>query len=265
MISSCPVCQKIPGQYGRVALSGDQHFLIMKCPDCGLEFTDPMPSEIDLNKFYSDYIDIRANKRIVELNSEINLLFLKNLGYEGGDQVLDFGSGSGAFVRTVGNNCFGYEPMAPFSVELSASCYRSLSDIPFRSFKFVTLWGVLEHLTDPTEVVRNISELMLTEGFLVLTTVDAESNIPFYYKPIEHLTYWTRNSLEKLGLSCGLELKTVEPYTMIQKTEVYLDRVLSRTPVQLRQQILRQLFNLPAVVEIPTNELIAVFQKIGNI
>jgi cyclopropane fatty-acyl-phospholipid synthase-like methyltransferase len=76
-----------------------------------------MPSKDDLNSFYFDYFDIRADQKVVELNSKRNLLLLKNLGMESEDSVLDFGSGSGTFVHSAGVNCFGYEPMAPFDLD----------------------------------------------------------------------------------------------------------------------------------------------------
>jgi len=123
-----------------------------------------MPSKDVLSSFYFDYFDVRADQKVVELNSIKNLLILKNLGLDSADSVLDFGSGTGTFVHSAGVNCFGYEPMAPFDVDEKKGgggrCYRYLDEIPVRSFKFVTMWGVLEHLVDPIDVVSSISELL---------------------------------------------------------------------------------------------------------
>ena len=124
------------------------------------------------------------------------------------------------------------------------------------------MWGVLEHLVNPIDVVGKINDLLSSTGTLVLTTVNAEGAIPYYYKPPEHLTYWTRNSLEHLGLVCGLRLISVFPYTMLQLTSVYLDRILSRSPLPFRELVKRQTSELLELVEIPTNELIAVYKKI---
>lgn len=142
-----------------------------------------MPSKDVLSSFYFDYLDVRADQKVVKLNSERNLLTLKNLGYESGDSLLDFGSGTGTFVHTVGPNCFGYEPMAPFDMDQNKDggrCFRHLDEVPFSSFKFVTMWGVLEHLVNPIEVVSGISELLSSTGTLVLTTVNAEGVIPYH-------------------------------------------------------------------------------------
>jgi 2-polyprenyl-3-methyl-5-hydroxy-6-metoxy-1,4-benzoquinol methylase len=140
-------------------------------------------------------------------------------------------------------------------------CFRHLDEIPVHSFKFVTMWGVLEHLVDPIDVVSSISELLSSTGILVLTTVNAEGVIPYHYKPPEHLTYWTRNSLEYLGLVSGLQLVSLVPYTMLQLTTVYLDRILSRSPLAFQELIKKQILELPEIIEIPTNEFIAVFKK----
>ena len=124
------------------------------------------------------------------------------------------------------------------------------------------MWGVLEHLVNPSDVVSSISELLSSTGTLVLTTVNAEGDIPYHHKPPEHLTYWTRKSLENLGLASGLQLISVMPYTMMQLTKVYLDRILSRTPLPFQELTKNGILELPEIIEIPTNELIAVFKKV---
>ena len=73
-----------------------------------------MPSKDVLSSFYFDYFDVRADPKVVELNSIRNHLTLKKLGLESEDKVLDFGSGTGVFVYSGGVNFVGYEPMAPF-------------------------------------------------------------------------------------------------------------------------------------------------------
>ena len=118
---SCPVCQKLAGEYFCEMVISSQISRIYKCDRCGIEYTSPMPSSHDLDSFYLDYYDVRADQKVVKLNSERNLSTLKNLGYESGDSILDFGSGAGTFVHTVGPNCFGYEPMAPFDMDRNAS------------------------------------------------------------------------------------------------------------------------------------------------
>ena len=266
MIASCPVCQKLAGDYFREVITSLVVSRIYKCDRCGLEYTNPMPSKDVLSSFYLDYFDVRAEQKVVELNSIRNLLTLKNLGLENGDSILDFGSGTGTFVHSAGANCFGYEPMAPFDLDQKkwegGGCYRHLEEIPVRSFQFVTMWGVLEHLVNPIDVVNSIRELLSSTGTLVLTTVNAEGVIPFHYKPPEHLTYWTRNSLEYLGSASGLQLVSVMPYTMLQLTKVFLDRILSRTPLPFQELIKKQILELPEIIEIPTNELIAVYKKV---
>lgn len=259
------MCQELGDEYFRDVIISSTVYRIYKCGRCGLEYTSPMPSKDVLSSFYFDYFDVRADSKVVELNSIRNLSTLKNLGLESGDSVLDFGSGTGTFVHSAGVNCFGYEPMAPFDMDEKkggGGCYRCLDEIPVRSFKFVTMWGVLEHLVDPNDVVSSISELLSSTGTLVLTTVNSEGVIPYHYKPPEHLTYWTRKSLEYLGLASGLQLVSVMPYTMLQLTKVYLDRILSRTPLPFQELIKKQILELPEIIEIPTNELIAVFKKV---
>ena len=67
---NCPVCETIAGNY-RIQVNGS--YSIIKCANCGLEYTDPIPREEELNLFYSTYEDIRAERDIVELNAKEHL------------------------------------------------------------------------------------------------------------------------------------------------------------------------------------------------
>ncbi len=93
MSISCPICLTLSGDYN-IKIK-DMNFSIYKCSNCGLEYTNPIPSNKDLEKFYSDYSDIRANKDIVKINAINNLNKLYSLGISSNSYILDFGSGGG--------------------------------------------------------------------------------------------------------------------------------------------------------------------------
>lgn len=120
---------------------------------------------------------------------------------------------------------------------------------------------MLEHLNDPLGTLRMLVPMLNNGGRLVITTVDAEGIIPYYSKPVEHLTYWTRKSFQLLFEQCGLRAMHSEPYTMVQASDVYLDRLLSRTPEQYRPCFAATLDSLPDRVEVPTNEILVIAEK----
>lgn len=247
---SCPVCQKAGDAYSVPA--GD--FQVYKCPACGLEYTWPIPSEVELQAFYATYHDIRARQDVVIRNAERNLALLRDHGLTGDSTILDFGCGQGDFVRVAGPNCYGLE----LSGNDGERVYATAEDLPVNKFDFITLWGVLEHLNHPLEIMASVAGLLKSGGKIVLTTVDAEGVIPYYYKPIEHLTYWTGAAFDQLFARIGMTVVAKVPYMMVQASEVYMDRLLSRTPEVYRPAILPSIEDMPDFIEVPTNEILVV-------
>jgi len=229
-----------------------KNFRIYKCPNCGLEYTDPTPTLKELEEFYSKYTDVRAAPDVVRLNSLRNLNILKSFGYEDGKYILDFGTGGGNFVDVAGEWCLGID----FKKSNNNRIFQNLSDLPIKKFDFITLWGVLEHLRNPMNTLIELRESLIAGGIFAMTTVDAESVIPYYYKPVEHLTYWTKKSISHLFSSVGISILDIKPYTMMQKSEIYIDNLLSRTPEEYRQSIKNSASSLPKYVEVPTNEIL---------
>lgn len=249
----CVVCGEPAGSY---AIAVDE-YLIYKCAQCGLEYTLPIPTLHQLKDFYASYTDVRAENNVVRENSIRQLKILSDIGLAKEDLILDFGSGAGMFIEVAGDNCYGVEFRAA-----SQRVYSSTKDLPERKFKYITMWGVLEHLTNPVEIIAELQELLTSEGRIILTTVNAEGLIPYYYKPIEHLTYWTQTSFHRLFESCGMNVVSFAPYYMLQHKDVYLNRLLSRTPEHYQEAFQCTLTNLPNYVEVPTNEILVVAEKI---
>jgi predicted RNA-binding Zn-ribbon protein involved in translation (DUF1610 family) len=247
---TCPVCFTTSGKY----YASVNEFKVYKCPSCGLEYTNPIPSLDQLMFFYSTYEDIRAVSDVVRLNAKKNLQQLTAFGYDKNKYLLDFGAGEGDFVDIAGENCFGVD----FKSGNKTRIFSSLSELPIKKYDFITLWGVLEHLADPIQNLLDLKSFINPNGIISITTVDAEGVIPYYYKPVEHLTYWTRCSIERLFEKIGLKLIEYKSYKMTQRSEIYIDRLLSRTPIEYRSAFQIAQSKLPKYIEVPTNEIFVV-------
>lgn len=253
----CPVCYADQSHY---YLKEVDRYRIYKCSDCGVEYTDPMPSNEALSEFYSDYFDIRAEEDVVALNAQKNIADLENKGFlKLGDRVLDFGCGSGIFVQQAKEtyDVTGYDPF------LVNTCDYLVNDVAKieGQFDVITLWGVLEHLTDLESFKAFIHQFLKPEGCIVITTVDAESTIPYYYKPPEHTLYWTKKGMTKLASQTQCQIVDYHPYEMMQRASIYLDRLLSRTPEPYRTEILEANPINVDYVKVPTNEVWGVMKR----
>lgn len=252
MSPSCPACTATPGAY-RHRLDG--RWSILHCPDCGLRFTDPLPGTDELARFYADYRDPRAEPEVTRTNARDHLQFLARHGWTADTPTIDLGAGAGSFVATAGAACHGIDPHIHGGERLHAA----VADLPRSAWGCLTLWGVLEHLRDPYQDLVQLVTALERGALVALTTIDAEGPIHFRYKPPEHLTYWTRDALAHLGRRLGLRVETVEPYVMHQLGQVYLDRLLARTPDEHRSRITA---DLPGLIRVPTNELRALLRKV---
>lgn len=247
----CPVCARRGGDYSILVGS----YRVLKCADCGLEHTLPVPTNDELERFYSTYADIRANPEIVKLNAKRNYECLTRYGINQSSYILDFGCGNGEFVEISGNRCFGIELSGR---KHGGRVFDDLSKLPIDRFDCITLWGVLEHLNNVVPTIEDLKQRLKTGGYLAITTVDAEGPIPYYFKPPEHLTYWTRKAFSRLLEDRGFQIESVNPYEMCQLSEVYLDRLLSRTPKEYAQKLLTTHKQLPRIVTVPTNEVLVI-------
>lgn len=82
----------------------------------------------------------------------------------------------------------------------------------------------------------------------------------FYYnKPPEHLTCWTRAAFDVLARDCGLEIIEYESRWMFQLREIYMHRLLSRTPEEYHASFLGG--DIPSVVFVSRNEICVIMRK----
>lgn len=126
------------------------------------------------------------------------------------------------------------------------------------------MWGVLEHLLDPHKMFAQLVKTIKSGGYFVVATVNAEGDTPYWYKPPEHLTYWTFRAFYYLANKLDMEIVYYKEYKMQQFFDVYLNRLLARTPkdeARLIESNLKKTTEMDKIIEIPTNEICVVMKK----
>ena len=229
-----------------------EKYKISKCTKCGLEFTNPMPTNNELNLFYKEYSDIRASNNIV-LQKNARRIYKdleKNYGINKTTNLLDYGSGKNSFITGNFPNSFkSYDP------------YTSNNDKKLllkNSYDVITFLGVLEHLTEIKKTISFLFSLLKKNGILVITTIDINQIIPFRYKPPEHTIYFTKRSIYKLFQAN--KILEYSPYRMIQDSKIYIN-ILHRSMSIAHKRLNNN--SMPKFIEIPTNEIFTVIQKIN--
>lgn len=106
-------------------------------------------------------------------------------------QILDFGAGSGDFVRSARNSGFhmkGFEVIRETRAWLDKS---GLFAQDVHAFDAVTMWDVIEHMEDPELTMRAVRR-----GAHLFASVPVFEDLKRireskHYRPGEHLYYWT--------------------------------------------------------------------------
>jgi SAM-dependent methyltransferase len=223
----CAVCDSGPARFKLRKGKVD----ILECPACGLAFWVP-PDEfrpedvydaayfdgVDHGHGFSDYAGMETTFRASFAARLERIGPPTNTG-----RLLDVGAALGFAVseaQKIGWNAVG--------LEISQSAARQAANTtggkvavgnslaaPFVSacFEVVTMWDVLEHLSDPHRAIAEMSRLVRPGGQLVLTTTDVGSLVArlsgsrwHLYTLPEHLYFFTRRSLEILCKAHGFEV-----------------------------------------------------------
>jgi 2-polyprenyl-3-methyl-5-hydroxy-6-metoxy-1,4-benzoquinol methylase len=195
------------------------------CRRCGLLRTDPMPTEIELARYYGESYrwdyglagrgpsrrHMARSRR--EASRQLSLL---DPVLRPGMRVLDFGSGAGAFLgmaAAAGHRVLGIEPGRAFAaysrerfgVEVIAEPWERIgSDIG--QFDLITTSHVLEHLRRPVAALRWLASLLADGGVLYVSVPNMlpDHRQTFRRFHFAHVHGFTPKTLQLAGTVCGL-------------------------------------------------------------
>jgi SAM-dependent methyltransferase len=206
---------------------------IFECRDCGLAFWIPPAGfhaedvydaayfgDASAGHGYDDYADLEP---VLRQNFARRLARIPLPRPRA--RLLDIGAAFGfavAEARSAGWQATGLEvsrAAAARAHSAAAGCVVAANALraPFASQRFdaITLWDVLEHLSDPHAAVAEASRLLRPGGRLVLTTGDVGSLAArlsgsrwHLYTIPEHLFFFTRRSLRLLLAAHGLRVES---------------------------------------------------------
>ena len=230
-MSSTPACYLCEGKElkKRAGSVRDNPSLdIMECARCGLVFLSSF-SHIK-EGFYEDAkmhdgdisIDIEAWVRETEHDDERRFSWIRP-SIEG-KSVLDFGCGTGMFLKRakeLAKSVKGIEPEKRLKEHFNKeglSVAESISELG-ESFDIITLFHVLEHLSDPVQVLEELSAKLSENGEIIVEVPNASDALLTLYesKPFSEFTYWschlflyTRSTLERVAEQAGLRVNYIE-------------------------------------------------------
>jgi 2-polyprenyl-3-methyl-5-hydroxy-6-metoxy-1,4-benzoquinol methylase len=233
--NNCPVCKNnsfTPFITCKDYTVSHKNFNIVSCSSCGFKFTNPIPSLTDIGNYYKseDYISHSNTKKglISQLYHLVRSYTLKGKlklvsNYVAKGLILDYGCGTGMFLNECDRNgwkTYGTEPDAgaraianAYALNVKESKAELINSFPEARFNAITLWHVLEHVTDIEETLNFFKERLATGGVLVIavpnyTSFDSKHYKEFWaaYDVPRHLYHFNTNSISQLLNNFDFEL-----------------------------------------------------------
>ena len=205
-------------------------FHIVRCSKCGLVYVDPMPTDEDLKKYYSEseeslkfmqenFINTgRMQKKGWTKTLKVIEYYSPNKG-----RILDIGCGPGWFLDTARErtwDTYGVDMSSFFSkfaqekLGLNVFCGR-FEEANFKEnfFDVITMFDFIEHVKKPLDLLRNVRHILKDDGLLVITTADIDSLCAKIYGinwrqiiPIGHIYYFSRKSMRNILEKAGFKI-----------------------------------------------------------
>ena len=194
---SCPIC-KTEQQKNVIAdiiwkneIPGPNKYDVVKCSNCSIEVSDPIPSTDVLNQYYAKYEPTQTDnneyraKELIDLNGPIIDYLLDHLDKSHDDiKFLDYGFGAGAFAIKLAS-CNLLVSAIDYSEQnidqLNNYCTKNNLEIDTYNitengwdglqgehFNCITLFQVIEHLQDPVKTLTKLNKLQLSNDLLYI-------------------------------------------------------------------------------------------------
>ena len=218
-------------------------FNIVKCKKCGLIYVNPRLKERKLHEiYYKEYFSNQAfngakspfygysryleEKECIKDTFNKRLKIINKLSRKG--RLLDIGCALGFFLELARDNGWDVQ-----GLEISRYAYnyaknmlklpvmnKTLEKSRFKSnsFDVVTMFDVIEHLSDPKFTLKEIRRILKPNGLLVITTPNIGSitarilwkNWEEVRRVREHIYFFSEYTLKKILKSLNFEVLRIE-------------------------------------------------------
>lgn len=231
---NCPVCD---AEKNELFLTVPDHmitketFQVVRCSSCGFHFTNPIPQENEIGRYYKseEYISHSSNNRGI-VNKAYNVV--RNITLKrkvklisrlsNGKQLLDVGAGTGHFLNSCKNadwDVQGLEPdqdareFAKGNFDLHLDPISDLYKIKDHSKDVITMWHVLEHVYNLKSDVSELVRILKLDGVLIIAVPNMSSKDAKHYQEHwaafdvpRHLYHFQKESIiqlmDQFDLSC---------------------------------------------------------------
>lgn len=263
----------------------NEKFMLLHNTNYDLLVTSPQPQIDALHKYYESdaYISHTDAKKTLfdkvyqfvkkySLNRKVSLI--NKLAPSKGS-LLDIGAGTGDFLFTAKNdgwNVFGVEPnqsAKELAKTKTIDLISSTKNLKEDSFDVISMWHVLEHVSDLEFQIKELNRLVKKGGHVIIAVPNFKSFDALHYKSNwaafdvpRHLWHFSRSAIYKLFTEKGFSHQNTLPL----KFDSYYVSLLSEKYKKGKSNIFTSFYygflsNLKAISTKEYSSLIYVFKK----
>jgi SAM-dependent methyltransferase len=265
-LTKCPLCKS--GHFlNHIELTdyavSQESFLLSKCKDCQLLFTNPRPTMEEIAPYY-DFAEYYSHQdksqnltqwiyqlvRNYSISKKVDLIgkFIE----EG--KLLDYGCGTGEFLIEAKINLWkvsGIEPndkaRSKANQKLGDRVLASIDELKKEStYDVITLFHVLEHIHDLRKTTKKLLNHLKSNGYIIIAVPNHQSWDGKYYGKHwagwdvpRHLYHFDMNTMERFTEEFDLNLIEIKPmyfdaYYVSLLSEKYKNQKAGLLPTYLR-------------------------------
>lgn len=228
---------------------------VVQCLECGLIYINPRLLDAYLLQEYIEGAIQGYKEQFVSQNEGRKIAFSRSIRMlnrlcPGRGRLLDVGAADGTFMaiaRDYGWDVSGCEPNRWFcawgqeahGIHIDQGTLLE-QHYPEGSFDVITLWDVIEHVSDPRILLDRCCILLKSRGLLVLTYPDIGSWIArlmgrnWVFLMSVHLYYFTIKTITAILQSCGFEILKSFPHFQTLQLEYIIYRMQTHSVVMAR-------------------------------
>lgn len=235
----CPVCEGrtfTPFQACIDYTVSQETFQLVTCTQCGFVMTNPRPDDEQIGNYYLSEKYISHTNKAASIIDKIylwvrsyTLQWKHNLvmavAPKKNRRILDYGCGTGEFLKKCKDNqweVFGVEPSSSARQQAQllsgAVITEKIQKLQEKDLDVVTLWHVLEHVPDPSEIISEIKQRLTPDGTIFIAVPNYKSWDASYYQQHwagydvpRHLWHFSQETIKALIEKNDLKLHTVIP------------------------------------------------------
>jgi 2-polyprenyl-3-methyl-5-hydroxy-6-metoxy-1,4-benzoquinol methylase len=194
-LTKCPLCKS--GHFlNHIELTdfavSKESFLLSKCTNCDLLFTNPRPSQEEIGPYYDfpEYYSHQDNSknltqwiyqkvRDYSISKKVQLIE----EFEEPGRLLDYGCGTAEFLNEARINLWKVQGIEPnekartqANKKLGGKVYETIDDLKKdTTFDVITLFHVLEHIHELRKTIKKVLNHLKSNGYIIIAIPNHES------------------------------------------------------------------------------------------